>query len=482
MVIDMDENAKKYESGGRRRAWAIGGVFAALLAAMMFFSGTIYQYNLPRITAGSPGNGYLNKRETSSGYADWETIDKVYSSVAGKISEVLVNEGDYVTSGQLLFRMSFERDEAERRLREIDNSREKLEFDIAGILLRMERNRRNLSEYRASQSDARRQYEKAATTTTTSNELALVDINIRKAEQTLSDTQYLYEAGATTLREVISAQDSLETLYLQRETTLKSIEDQKVKDVDTLETLQRNISAYDKNIADCNADMEQLEIDLASREHDRKGYDLQSEPYLATLAVYDANPAVYSPADGIVLTVPVENGQNIGENALMATIGVGISYIVECSISIDNNFIFPGDSVELSNTAHVLYGDIISIAPGERGKDIKILVISEEITVGETFDLTFSRRSDVRYTMVPNGALHQDSDGYYLNQVKKREGLLGSEYYLDRLNVFIGDSDSQNTVITGGIRFFEPIMLTSDKPVQPGDTITLVNEADFFAD
>ena len=478
----MSEYSKKTESTGRRRAWAIGGVFAALLAAMMFFSGTIYYYDLPRVSATSPGNGYLNKRETSSGYADWETVDKVNSQIAGKIAEVYVSEGDRVYAGQVLFGMYYDRDELERKLREIENSREKLEFDIQGIRLRMDRNRRNLAEYAASQSDARAQYEKAATKVTTSNELELIDNSIRKAEKSLAETQYLYEAGAATQREVTNAEESLESLHIQRESTVKSIREQKEKDADNLETLERNISSYDKSIADTRADMTQLELDLASREFDRKSYDLQSEPHLAALATYDGHPVIVSPSDGVILTLPVEAGQSVGENALMATIGVGISYIIECSIPFDNNFIFPGDEVELSNTAHVLYGYITSIAPGERGKAIKIRAVSEEITVGETFDLTFARRSDIRYTLVPNGALKQDSDGYYLNQIKKRNGLLGDEFYLERLTVYIGDSDSQNTVITGGLRFFEPIMLTSDKPVQPGDAITLINEADFFAD
>ena len=482
MAIYMSDSGRKSEPAGRRRAWAFGGAFAALLAVLMFFSGTIYQYDLPRVTASRPSNGYLNKRETSSGYAEWETIGNINSPVAGKIAEVLVGEGDQVEAGQLLFRMSFDRTEAERRLREIDNSRAKLEIDLQGLYLRMERTERTIAEQIASQADARAQYEKTASKATTSNDLALMDIDIRKAEQTLSDTLILYDAGAATQREIVTAQENLETLYLRRETTVRSWEEQVENKTDTLETLSRNIAGYDKSIADSRADLEQYELDLKSRELDLAGYDLQCEPYLATLAEYDAYGEIRAETDGLVLSVPVVAGQDITINTLMSTIGVGSSYIVECSISIDNNFIFLGDSCELSNTAHIFYGDIISMAPGDRGKALKIRVTSGEITAGETFNLTFERRSDVRYTLAPNGALNQDSDGYYLNVVRKRDGLLGSEYYLERLDVFIGDSDSQNTVLLEGIRFFEPIVLTSDKSVQPGDTITLINEADFFAD
>lgn len=477
----MEESQYGAKSTSRRGAWIFGGTFAALLAVLMFFSSTIYRYNLPQVTADQPGNGYLNKKETSSGFADWETVEKIYSPIAGKIAEVYVAEDDWVTAGQPLFSFTFDRVDAERKLRDIENSREKLEYDIQSLNMRIERNKRTINDHIANQAEARRQYEKAAVKVTTNNDLELVDIDIRKAEKTLADTRILYEAGAATQREVTTAEESLESLNLKRRTTIRTYEEQLEKDADNLDSLYRNIESYNKTIADSRADLASLELDLESRTHDRKNYDLQSEPYLDLLADYDANGYVYADTDGIALSVPVEKGQNVNENALMATVGVGISYIIECTISLDNNFVFPGDYCRLSNTSHVFDGYIASITPGERGKAIKIRLESDEASAGESFDITFSRRSDVRYTLVPNGALHQDSDGYYVNQIKKRKGLLGDEYYLDRLDVYIGDSDSESTVLTGNVRFFEPIMLSSDKPVSPGDTITLTNEDDFFA-
>ena len=478
----MDESGRRAEPGGRRGAWIFGGAFAAVLAILMFLSGTIYSYNLPQVTACSPSNGYLNKRESSSGFADWEQVDKLNSPIAGKIAEIYVAEGDRIKAGQTMFRLQFDRSEAERKLREIENSRAKLEIDLQGLYLRMEKARRGIADNTAAQAEARRQYQKESTKVTTNNDLAMIEIDIRKAEQALADAQILFDAGAGTGRDVATAKDSLESLYLKKQTSIRSYEEQLQKDADSLETLYRNISSYDKSIADGKADLAQYELDLESKERDRKSYDLQSEPYIEMLANYDKYTYIESKTDGLVLTIPVEAGQNVGENALMMTIGAGISYIIECTIPYENNFVFIRDTCKLSNTARELEGYVISIAPGERGKALKIRVESGEITAGETFDISFSRRSDVRYTLVPNGALNQDSDGYFLNRIKKARGLLGDEFVLERLNVFIGDSDTQNTVITDGFRFFEPIVLTSDMPVQPGDTVKLLNEADFYAD
>jgi hypothetical protein len=60
--------------------------------------------------------------------------------------------------------------------------------------------------------------------------------------------------------------------------------------------------------------------------------------------------------------------------------------------------------------------------------------------------------------------------------------MMGKEYYLERLNVYIGDSDSKNTAIVRGITFFEPLVLISDKAVSAGDAIKLINVGDFFAE
>ena len=74
----------------------------------------------------------------------------------------------------------------------------------------------------------------------------------------------------------------------------------------------------------------------------------------------------------------------------------------------------------------------------------------------------------------------QDSNGYYLKQIKRKDGIMGKEYYLARIDIYIGDSDSQNTVIVQGVTFFEPVLLYSNKTAVIGDVVLLKNAGDFF--
>ena len=57
---------------------------------------------------------------------------------------------------------------------------------------------------------------------------------------------------------------------------------------------------------------------------------------------------------------------------------------------------------------------------------------------------------------------------------------MGDEYYTEKLPIYIGDSDNTNTVILNDIGFFEPVVLSSNKPFSEGDTIVLKNGGDFF--
>jgi len=164
----------------------------------------------------------------------------------------------------------------------------------------------------------------------------------------------------------------------------------------------------------------------------------------------------------------------------LASIGVGREFTVECSVSLDNNFVSPGDTCELSNASHVLSGTVRQVKPSVQGKTVIIAVASDDVAEGETFDITFEKNSAASFTLVPNSAINQDNDGYFLYVIKRRKGIMGEEYYLERLNIFLGDSDHQNTAVIRGITFFEPIVLTSNKALSAGMTVSLKNPEDFF--
>jgi len=442
----------------------IGVVFLSVLLCLVFFSKTIYNHNLPVVTAVRPHNGRLNKTETSSGVASWTHVENLYAAVAGRVEEVLVSEGDTVAEGQELYRLSFDRDEAERKLKEIQNSRARIQLDIQNLNIRLSR------QQRYQQDLVSQEYEEEHVST---YELDALLLDIRQAQRDLRELRD-NDANDEDLRRARSA---LQKLYLRQDDLERRLADQEKKAgqsyEDSLKNQESKLLDYDDDIASLNLDLQAKNIELSN-------LALQEETYLKTLETFDMWAAVLSPADGAVVSLNVSKGESIRADQLIATVGTAGSFELECAVSLENNFVLPGDVAELSNSSHTVRGTVAALNPTAQNKLVTILIESGDITAGETFDVTFRKNSATTYTLIPNGALNQDNNGYFVNLVKRRGGIMGNEYYLERLDVYIGDSDSQNTAIVRGITFFEPIAQISDKPITEGDVITLANESDFF--
>lgn len=464
-VESLEINQRAYHPINKK---TVGGFFFAVLILLIFFSKTIYAHNLPVVTAVKPENGRLSKLEISSGFADWAEIEKLYIAVGGTVDEVLVKEGDSVTAGQELLRLSFDRDEAEHKLSEFKNSKSKLNVDIQNINLRIEKLERYIADLQSEtyEEDEVSQYE-----------LELLEIDIRKARAEYNELKEQNSSGNVSEFELDRARYSLQSLYTKQEELENKLEKQRE---DAKKTFEGKEKSRETKLLDYMQEIAALKLDRQNKYTDANNLLLQEEPYQKVLEDFEAYAAVKSPVAGTVISIDVGKGETVRDAQLAASIGVGNEFVVDCNISLDNNFVIQGDTCELSNTSHVVEGTVSKVNPTAQGKTARVEFKSDDITAGETFDITFEKVGGTTYTTVPNGALNQDNDGYFLNQIKRRDGILGKEYYLERLDVFIGDSDSQNTVIVKGVTFFEPIVLVSDIPVQAGDVVLLENAGDFF--
>jgi exonuclease VII large subunit len=243
---------------------------------------------------------------------------------------------------------------------------------------------------------------------------------------------------------------------------------------DSEETLQKQLDDY-------AYELQTLEQELKAKELDIKNLDIEEASYNKTLETFSTNAVITAPENGTIIGIYISKGQYVNENFLALSFGVGNEFIIECNLSLDNNFTDAGDAVRLSNSERTLEGIVAKITVADGVKKTKVAVSSEEISAGETFDLRFEKKSAKTYDLVPIGAVNEDSEGYFLYQIKRRDGILGKEFYAAKQRIYIGDSDTEYAEVIGGVNFFEPIALVSDKTFSEGDTIKLKNEADFFA-
>ncbi|MDR2376710.1 MAG: HlyD family secretion protein [Treponema sp.] len=398
----------------------------AVLGLLIFFSKTVYFYNLPEVSAAQPFRGVLNKLETAWGLASWAVEETLYAERSGVIGAVFVREGEEVRAGQILLTMNFDVDDAERNLQEIRNNIKKLTNDIDFTAARLETLTQALNGNGEAGSSA-------------------ATLELDRAERELWAAELSYSLGDKSGYDLEAARDAALALRL----------------------------GYER-------ECETLRFDLAAKTIDRENQMIREESCLALLQDYRTLSSICAGTPGIVVSLSAAKGMYIMENSPLISIGTGNEFTVDCVVSLENNFILPSDHCELSNTAHVLDGTVLTVKPGPQGKLVSIRVVSGEVSAGESFEVSFEKTAAALYTLVPNAAVNQDGNGYFLNRIKRRRGIMGEEYYVERLDVYIGDSDLNNTVITGGLTFFEPVVLRSDKPVAAGDTVSLVNPEDFF--
>ncbi|MDR0731060.1 MAG: HlyD family secretion protein [Treponema sp.] len=411
-----------------------GGILFTLLALLLFFSKTVYTGNLPEVSGVKPVRGSLSHLEITSGIAAWTETENIYAQAGAAVGEVFVKEGDWVDAGQVLFQMDFDIAAARRKLEETDNNIAKLENDIGNIRSRLD----SLNGVLAAA-------EKTDQLPLPPGQAGIMGLEINKARLAMEHAKLSFELGFLSGAEALNAGNALKALLLKYE-----------------------------------AEAEELEFSLASKHIDLRNLHLARESAGETLALYRANTIITAPAAGILSAMNAEKGRYFAENSLLATIGVGREFTVECTVSPDNNFISPRDTCELNNASHGLTGTVSRVKPSAQGKIVSVSIVSDEVSEGETFEITFEKTGSSSLTLVPTGAVNQDSDGYFLYRIKRRKGIMGEEYYVDRLDVFPGDSDYRNTAVVRGITFFEPVVLTSDKMLSPGIPVSLKNPEEFF--
>lgn len=404
---------------------AIGITILAILVLCLFLSKTIYSFNMPQITATIPFNGKLNKTETANGIANWAEKESVCIEVAGKVEEVLVKEGETVYKGQELVRLSVNNDEM-NKIKELKIAHAKLDLDIENINIKIGKANADLTALKTEQAQ-----------------------EIKKAQDNYDRMNSLYQAGAI-------AQVEWETA----EYNLKS-----------------TIDKYNKLVADLKNLMLTYNQDIKGKQLDLKNNDVQLARYNDILST---NGNIKAETAGIVGEIAINKGDIVTANQSVITIGIGENFTIECSIPLENSFVAVGDTCKLTNSSHSFDGIVDKILSDEKTKAVSITVSDGNITPNESFSITFSKEGKQTEKLVPNGAIQQDSSGYFLYKISSRKGVLGDEYYTEKLPIYIGDSDNTNTVILNDIGFFEPVVLSSNKPFSEGDTIVLKNGGDFF--
>lgn len=470
----------------------VSAAIVASLLVLIFLSGTIYNFSLTAVTAVRPVRGHLNHSELTSGVVRHAELVEVYAHIAGWADSVIVREGDFVYEGQTVIRLDFRGQDTDIS-GQIEAAEIHLQEQLANLELNRNRTQLDITRLNANIENLQRQREELVNETLRQDTVSDFELlrslrDIETAEEALARVQLLYNEGIATRHELRTSEESLQNLRIVHENIQRVYRENHERNQVQREDWQ---TSRERQLRDLQHQTETLERDRQARNLDMEAFRLQEttmrRDFETRVADYEgrredfANFAeITAPVDGIVTFMPISQGQHISANQLLGIFGTANAFVVECEIPISNNFVSPGSGALMYNAAHTLRGIVMQVVPLEHTKRVYIAIESDRVGAGETFTIQFEETSADTFVLVPNGAINRDNDGYFVNQIRRRRGILGDEFYAERLGVMIGDADNDNTAIIRGITFFEPIVLYGTAPFSHGETLRLRNEGDLF--
>lgn len=416
------ENAARKKVTGRLLV-----IFTVMMVLLTFFSNTINNFTLPRVTLESPSSGVLIKEISGKGNVEAKAVHEEYADGNYKVLEVMVKAGDYVKKGQPI--LSLDIDTLKASI--LDEKAKYRQMELALMKLK---DKSSLQRY--------------------DNNIASAAENLEKQKKNYQDIKLLYEAGFETANKLKDAETALNSAERSYASAVQEKEDFKRDNLREIENAELN-----------------LEI---------QGRKLQA------LNERAANNGVYTAsADGVITELnfgkgAVANGSKPLFKLADASEGFQVTIPVDRELA---DYLMPGDKMNITITSlgdKQVSGKLVQIKENLQGtlpdgdyKNLLIDIEDEELQGGENVQLITSKRTRQYPVLVPNSTVYADSDGYYVYVVRKKDSPLGTESYVQRVNVTVGDSDSSMTAILDGIGPMDKVVTGSTKPLSDGAKVVV---------
>ena len=473
-------------------AKTIAAVLCALTVVLVFVSTTIFAHNMATITGAMPTHGHLNHVEITTGINTHASNVEIVAELSATVNEVLVQEGQVVTAGEPIVTLDFRGtdEEVHRRIQELNSN---FNEQLQNIQLNRNRHQVDIERIRYNIANTQRQITELQNETTRTDTVS--DFDLRQAQEELQNAiedlerqQQLSQAGAIPKQTLWNAEARVTTAQNRLDNTQRTYTESTLRNQDNtndqIENRERQIRNLEHQLNILNQDERARQLDIqalalqettARNDRDRRIYE-----YNLRLTNFDNNATITASATGVITNLNLNQGGHINPNQTLATIGQNL--VIEADIPLTNTFITIGSTAVMHNSLHTVLGTVTNISLHDHAKRLTLALTGDTaVTLGETFTIQFETLSTESFTLVPNRAINRDSNGYFINQIRRRDGILGTEFYTERITVYIGDSDSNNTAVLRGITFFQPVVVASSRPFSEGETINLGNEGDFFA-
>lgn len=402
------DNAHRKKAIGR-----LSLMFLIMMIVLTFFSSTLNNFTLPRVQTARPTNGALIKEIFGEGTVEAKLILEEYANSNLRVKDVMVELGDRVSKGQPILSL------------DVDN----LRLDLETLKLDVDTRESNYLD-----EQARSQQLQLS--------LAGAQENLEQKQRDYNNLKALFENGAETAVNLQNAEKILAEAERNCENIKLNLEIQARK----LESLVKQVENLTKKVE--------------------------------TLAKQVQNNGVYTATvDGIIMELNFAKGSMANNSMpLFKLTDLGQGFWLKVPIANEMaDYAKLGDtvSVNILSQDKKIEGKIERIVENSQHqgeeKDLWIDVLLEGLTGGEKGEVYLSKKTKQYTTLLPNSAVYNDNDGSYILVLKSRKGPLGTENYLQKLEVNVEDTDNAKTALTNHV--MDEVVIQSNKPVEDGDKV-----------
>ena len=416
----------------KKRIIKIAAIFTAGMLFLTFFSKTLNNFLLPKVTCETPSGGALIKQVMAEGKVEAKKYDVFYAPEGIEILDVTVKAGESVSKGQILMKLDVSQFESQ-----LEDEKAKLEQKK--LILKGLTDKNCLQSYDVAVNDV------------------LLDMGdagkaYESASASLEDTEELYLAGAETKRNYNTANAETDKAKLAYEKAKLDYEAAKENKLKAIGDNKRSVEAakYDIMIGERTIDSLKKKVEMGT-------LTAQSDGVIGELNALEGQ-----------LTDPSKPLYRI------ALVSKGFRFVFATDAKSAEN-LNPGDTGDiLINAAGTgaIQGTVTGVTDNQQSngekKDVFMDIPSAGLTGGEKGSVSIRKNTDAYELLVPNAAIGQDSGGYFIYVLKYREGPLGNEYYIRKLKLNVLDNDDQKTAVSGGPAGSDEVVSGSDKQLSDG--------------
>ena len=513
------------EKNIKRKEWVktVAIIFLSIMLVLTFFSNTIMNYSLPEVATEYVESDSITTQVRGTGMVEAGDPYNVIIEENRVIKSVVVENGDVVEKGQILFYLEDAKDTESAALKEQLEQAE-LEYKQALMAEDVSTNvYSNVVNGVPTDTAAYQQRIQAEKTNIEHIEKVIADLMIKRTDceatlmtiggagmdlmsanaqaQAAHDALAAAEANYNTCKNNLNAfdpnvgtQEELATLkssLVAAEAEVKRCKEE-VHIADSIAALVKQLGIIDANIATANNNLAigknelarlqsdvQVELSLSAQKKNIENLKEQ----ISKVKEETVGGTIVAPVSGTISGIGHVAGETImaGETvAVMQPEGKGhtLSFSVTkkqaATLSV-------GDRGEVSNGWY--YSDVVatllSIKPDTTDPmNSKKLTfkIDGDVTVGQSLTLSVGQKSANYDLTVPNNAIREDKNGKFVLVLEQKPSPLGSRYYAVRRNIEVLASDERRSAVSGDISAYEYIITTSTKPIQEGKQVRLKDE------